>query len=85
LALGAAYGSEIYRRLGGEVKRKLSTWHVDEMKPSCASLPLDVPVQRCRHVGQTVDFWLSAMRDRKAAKIFLQKAMTNRTTDPARF
>jgi transposase-like protein len=25
-----AYGPEIYRRLRGEVKRKSSTWHIDE-------------------------------------------------------
>jgi transposase-like protein len=25
-----AYGPEAYRRLGGNVKRKSSTWHVDE-------------------------------------------------------
>jgi len=25
-----AYGSEVYRRLQGAVKRKSSTWHIDE-------------------------------------------------------
>ena len=25
-----AYGPEVYRRLQGEVKRKSSTWHMDE-------------------------------------------------------
>src|SRR5690242_2361124 len=71
-----AYGPEAYRQLRGKVKRKSSTWHVDETFVRIAGRWM----YRFRAVdssGQTVDFYLSETRDREAAKIFLKQAMAN--------
>ena|SRR6266545_3333718 len=66
------YGPEVYRSLGGEVKRKSSTCHIDEtfVRIAVKWMYLFRAVDR---YGQTVDFYLSATRDREAAKIFLKK------------
>ena len=70
------YGPEVYRRLQGEVKRKSSTWHVDETFVRIAGKWMYLFRAVDAH-GQTVDFYLSETRDREAAKIFLQKALAN--------
>src|SRR5215475_607763 len=71
-----AYGPEVYRRLKGQVKRKSSTWHMDETFVRIAGkwmyLFREVDAQ-----GQTVDFYLSQTRDREAAKQFLHRALAN--------
>jgi transposase, IS6 family len=71
-----AYGPEVHRQLRGNVKRKSSTWHVDEtfVRISGRWMYLFRAVDGS---GQTVDFYLSETRDREAAKIFLKRAMTN--------
>ena len=75
------YGPEVHRRLRGQVKLKSSTWHVDETYVRIAG--------RWRYLfravdgqGQTVDFYLSATRDREAAKCFLKKALANTDNRP---
>ena len=70
------YGPEVYRRLHGEVKRKSSTWHVDETFVRIAGKWMYLFRAVDAH-GQTVDFYLSETRDREAEKIFLQKALAN--------
>jgi transposase-like protein len=70
------YGPEILRRLQGEVKRKSSTWHVDETFVRIAGKQMYL-FRAVDSQGQTVDFYLSETRDREAAKLFLQKAMAN--------
>ena len=67
---------ELCRRLRGQVKRKSSTWHMDETYVRIAG--------RWTHLfravdsgGQTVDFYLSETRDREAAKLFLKRALAN--------
>jgi transposase, IS6 family len=75
---------EVYRRLGGEVKRKSSTWDVDETFVRVASRWMYL----CRAVnsgGQTVDFYLSETRDREAAKSFLKRALANPDNRPWSF
>ena len=71
-----AYGPEIYRRLHGEVKRKSSTWHMDETFIRIAGKWMYLFRAVDSH-GQTVDFYLSETRDRKAAKLFLERALAN--------
>ena len=66
------YGPEMLRRLQGEVKRKSSTWHMDETFVRIAGKWVYLFRAVDSH-GQTVDFYLSATRDREAAKIFLKK------------
>ena len=70
------YGPEVYRALRGQVKRKSSTWHMDETFVRIAGkwMYLFRAVDSC---GQTVDFYLSETRDREAAKLFLKKALEN--------
>ena len=77
------YGPEVHRRLQGEVKRKSATWHMDETFVRVAG--------RWRYLfravdsyGQTVDFFLSASRDREAAKTFLKRALANPDNRPPR-
>src|SRR3954447_16317499 len=73
-----AYGPEVYKRLHGQVKRKSSTWHMDETFVRIAGKWMYLFRAVDGH-GQTVDFCLSDTRDRVAAKLFLQKALANRT------
>ena len=70
------YGPEVYRRLRGEVKRKSSTWHMDEIFVRISGKWMYLfRAVNCQ--GQTVDFYLSETRDREAAKLFLKKALAN--------
>jgi len=71
-----AYGPEVYRRLNGEVKRKSSTWHMDETYVRIAGKWMYL-FRAVDAYGQTVDFYLSETRDREAAKLFLQRALAN--------
>jgi IS6 family transposase len=78
-----AYGPELNRRLRGEVKRKSSTWHMDEtfVRVGGKWMYLLRAVDSC---GQTVDFYLSETRDRQSAKLFLEKALANPDNRPPR-
>ena len=53
-----AYGPEVYRRLRGEVKRKSSTWHMDETFVRIAGKWMYL-FRAVDSQGQTVDFYLS--------------------------
>lgn len=75
------YGPEVYRRLGGEVKRKSSTWHMDETFVRIAGRWMYL-FRAVDSRGQTVDFYLSETRDREGAKIFLKKALANPDNRP---
>src|ERR671923_1390176 len=75
------YGPELYRRLQGEVKRKSSTWHMDETFVRIAGKWMYLFRAVDSH-GQTVDFYLSETRDREAAKLFLQRALANPDNRP---
>src|SRR5690349_22384422 len=76
-----AYGPEVYRRLHGQVKRKSSTWHMDETFVRISGKWLYLFRAVDGH-GQTVDFYLSETRDRVAAKLFLQQALANPDNQP---
>ena len=71
-----AYAPEVQRRLHGQLKPKGSTWHMDETFVRIAGrwMYLFRAVETC---GQTVDFYLSEIRDREAAKCFLKRALAN--------
>lgn len=75
------YGPEVHRRLRGEVKRKSSTWHMDETFVRIAGRWLYL-FRTVDSGGQTVEFYLSETRDREAAKIFLKKALANADNRP---
>jgi transposase, IS6 family len=75
------YGPEVYRRLRGEVKRKSPTWHIDETFVRIAGQWMYL-FRAVDGTGQTVDFYLSATRDREAAKIFLRRALANPDNRP---
>jgi transposase-like protein len=75
------YGPEVLRRLGGELKRKSSTWHMDETFVRIAGKQMYL-FRAVDSQGQTVDFYLSDTRDRVAAKLFLRRAMANRDNPP---
>ena len=75
------YGPEVYRLLGGEVKRKSSTWHIDETFVRIAGRWMYL-FRAVDSTGQTVDFYLSETRDRAAAKVFLKKALANPDNRP---
>jgi IS6 family transposase len=75
------YGPEVYRRLQGEVKRKSSTWHMDETFVRIAG-QWKYLFRAVDGQGQTVDFYLSETRDREAAKLFLKKALANPDNRP---
>ena len=77
------YGPEVYRQLRGKVKRKSTTWHVDETFVRIAGRWLYL-FRAVDGRGQTVDFYLSETRDREAAKIFLKRAMANPDNRPVR-
>jgi len=78
-----AYGPEIHRRLQGQLKRKSSTWHMDETFIRIAGKWMYLFRAVDAH-GQTVDFYLSETRDRLAAKLFLQQALANPDNQPPR-
>ena len=67
-----AFGPEVYERLHGQVKRKSSTWHMDETFVRIAGKWLYLFRAVDGH-GQTVDFYLSETRDRVAAKLFSKR------------
>jgi transposase, IS6 family len=75
------YRPEVHRRLRGQVKRKLSTWHMDETFVRIAGR-WEYLFRAVDGQGQTVDFYLSETRDRKAAKCFLKKALKNPDNRP---
>jgi transposase-like protein len=73
------YGPEVYGQLRGNVKRKSSTWHVDETFVRIASRWLVLvscgrQQQPDRGLLTIGDAWT---RDREAAKIFLQTRSQN--------
>src|SRR5215467_8914723 len=76
-----AYGPEVYRRLYGEVKRKSSTWYMDETFVRVAGRWMYL-FRAVDSGGQTVDFYLSETRDREAAKVFLRRALANADNRP---
>ena len=53
-----AYGPEVYRRLQGAVKRKSSTWHMDETFVRIGGRWMYL-FRAVDGSGQTVDFYLS--------------------------
>ena len=75
------YGPEVYQRLGGEVKRKSSTWHMGETFVRIAGRWMYL-FRAVDGGGQTVDFYLSETRDCAAARFFLKKAMANPDNQP---
>src|SRR5215469_6582735 len=77
------YGPEVHRRLRGVVKRKSSTWHMDETFVRISGRWLYL-FRAVDSQGQTVDFYLSETRDREAAKLFLKRALANADNRPPR-
>lgn len=77
------YGPELCRRLHGQVKRKSSTWHMDETYVRVAGRWMYL-FRAVDSGGQTVDFYLSETRDREAAKLFLERALANADNRPPR-
>ena len=77
------YGPEVYRRLQGAVKRKSSTWHMDETFVRISGRWMYL-FRAVDSAGQTVDFYLSETRDREAAKLFLKRALANTDNRPPR-
>ena len=75
------YSPEVLQRLKGEIKRKSSTWHMDETFVRIAGKQKYLFRAVDSH-GQTVEFYLSETRDREAAKLFLQRAMANPDNPP---
>ena len=75
------YGPELYRQLTGQVKRKSSTWHMDETFVRVGGRQMYL-FRAVDSQGQTVDFYLSETRDREAAKLFLRKALANPDNRP---
>jgi transposase, IS6 family len=75
------YGPEVYASLQGEVKRKSSTWHMDETFVRIAGKWMYL-FRAVDSYGQTVDFYLSETRDCEAAKIFLKRALANPDNRP---
>ena len=75
------YGPEVHRRLRGNIKRKSSTWHVDETFVRIAGRWMYL-FRAVDSSGQTVDFYLTETRDREAAKAFLRRALANPDNRP---
>jgi transposase-like protein len=69
--------------LKGELKRKSTTWHMDETFVRLAGRRLYL-FRAVDSGGQTVDFYLSETRDREAAKTFLRRALANPDNRPPR-
>ena len=76
-----SYGPEVLRRLRGQVRRKSTTWHMDETFIRIAGRWMYL-FRAVDSQGETVDFYLSETRDREAAKIFLRKALANPDNRP---
>ena len=76
------YSPEVYKRLRGAVRRKSSTWHMDETFVRIASRWMYL-FRAVDSYGETVDFYLFETRDREAAKIFLKKALVNPDNRPS--
>jgi transposase, IS6 family len=76
-----AYAPEIRKRLQGQVKYKLSTWHMDETFVRVGGKQMYL-FRAVDSRGQTVDFYVSETRDREAAKLFLRKALANPDNRP---
>jgi len=76
-----SYGPEVFRRLRGDVRKKSTTWHMDETFIRIAGRWMYLFRAVDSH-GETVDFYLSETRDREAAKIFLRKALANPDNRP---
>lgn len=70
------YAPEVQQRLRGQLKRKGSTWHMDETFVRMAGRWLYL-FRAVDSSGHTVDFYLSETRDREAAKCFLKRALAN--------
>jgi len=70
------YAPEVQRRLRGQIKRKGSTWHMDETFVRISGRWMYL-FRAVDSRGQTVDFYLSETRDREAAKCFLKRALAN--------
>jgi len=70
------YGPAVHQRLRGEVKRKSSSWHMDETFVRIAGKWMYL-FSAVDSRGQTVDFYLSETRDCEAAKLFLARALAN--------
>jgi transposase-like protein len=68
------YGPEVYCRLGGEMKRKSSTLHLDETFVRIAGKWMYLFRAVDSH-GQTLDVYLSETRDREAAKILPENGL----------
>jgi transposase-like protein len=75
------YAPEVQRRLRGQIKRKGLTWHMDETFVRIAGRWMYL-FRAVDSGGQTVDFYLSATRDREAAKCFLRRALANPDNRP---
>src|SRR5215471_13069516 len=67
------YGPEVHRRLRGNLKRKTSTWHVDETFVRIAGKWMYLFRAADAH-GQTIDFYLSETRDLEPARKSLLEA-----------
>jgi transposase-like protein len=77
------YRPEVYRRLGGEVTRKVSTWLMDEIFAHIAGRRMHYSAVDSG--GQTVDFCLSETQNREDRHIEerLQAMQGLRTTSTA--
>src|SRR5579862_7047661 len=70
------YGPIIHQRLKGKLRYTTTTWHMDETYVRVAGRWLYLFRAVDSH-GDTIDFYLSETRDRQAAKMFLEKALSN--------
>ena len=77
------YGPQLYQHLHGQVKRKSSTWHMDETFVRVGGKQMYL-FRAVDSYGETVDFYLSETRDGEAAKRFLTKALANPDNRPPR-
>ena len=75
------YAPEVQQRLRGQLKPKGSTWHMDETFVRIAGRWMYL-FRAVDSGGQTIDFYLSATRDREAAKCFLKQALANPDNQP---
>src|SRR5215469_3451661 len=75
------YGPEVYRRLGGEVRRRSSSWHMDETFVRIAGRWMYL-FRACDSGGQTVDFYLSKTRIGRPPRSFLKQGLANADNRP---
>src|SRR5205085_1128943 len=66
------YAPEVECRLNGQLKPKRSTWHIDETFVGISGRWLYL-FRAVDSSGQTVDFYVSERRDRRAANCFLKR------------